>query len=1360
MAGSNVLFSVGVGGTAPFTYQWRFNGSNLPGTIGPNSIITTVAGGGVGDGGPAVNAYLHTAIGLAMDSSGNLYIADAGDERVRKVATNGVITTVAGNGTRGYSGDGGLATNAALLGPNGMGIDYRGNLFIADTGNNRVRKVDTNGIITTVAGIATNGYSGDGGPATNAALNSPTAVAVDSMGDIYIADENNNRIREVGANGIITTVVGNGTASFSGDGGAAASATLNGPLDVILDVSGNLFIADTLNSRVREVMANGIINTVAGNGVGTITTSGSLATNTSVYRPTKLAIDSLGNIWVSLPSVERVFKVGINGIITLVAGNGTPGYSGDGGSALFAELSLPEGLALSASGALFISDVANSVVRQLGTNGIISTVVGVNTPGYAGDGDPATAAPLLRPCAVAVDNAGDLLIADTANNAVRLVGTNGVLSTLASGFDQPQGVIGTTYSNVYVADTVSNLVENIQSVTVHPPFQPPFTYQFITVVAGTGTAGFSGDGGPATNAELSSPYSVLADTVGNLYIADGINFRIRKVGTNGIITTVVGGGGNSPGDYGLATNAALGVVTGMAFDTSSNLYLADRFNNRIRKVAPNGMISTVAGTGTAGYTGDGGPAKAAALNNPQSVAVDAFGNIFISDSGNNCVRAVAANGIISTMAGIGSQGFSGDWGVASNAMLYAPRGLAMDNFGNLYVTDEGNSRIRELACRGPSLQLNSVSAANAGSYDVIVSNAYGSVTSSVAVLTVLLPPQITNQPQSQFIIVGQNASFSIGAFGTSPLAYQWQFNGTNLSGQTGTAIAITKPATNLSGNYTVVITNAYGSVTSAVAALIVGSSPIVTYGPNGQTVASGASAAFNVGLSGTGPFKYQWQFDGTNLPNLISTVAGGGPAYPYSGGPATNASIASLWGVAADASGNIYIADSGHFQIRKVDANGIISTFAGNGTQGYAGDGYAATNASLNSPYAIALDSYGNLFFADYYNGLIRKVDTNGIITTVAGGAKTGTSGVATNVHLQLPGGVGVDAVGNVFIANTHNNYVQKLGLNGIITVVAGNGSPGYLFDGVPATNAPLNAPTGVVVDASGNIYIADSFNARIRVVGIDGIIHTFAGNGTSGFGGDGGPATNATLSRPYGICEDSANNLYIADFGGYIRKVISNGIISTVAGGGTGGDGSAPTNAIIREPNGVALDPSGNIFISEYYDGRVRAVKVPGATLQLSGVGLGNAGAYDVLVTSPFGAVASVDALLTVGAVLGVIQNGNQMVFSWTSPWILQTATNVSGPYTDSPGATSPFTNLIGTDPERFFRLRSGATNAISLAGFANGQFSFGGSGTPGYNYAVEASTNLRNWIPIQTNSAPFQFIDISASAYPARFYRTRLVH
>jgi len=324
-----------------------------------------------------------------------------------------------------------IATNASLFWPEGVAVDASGNIFIADTSNNRIRKVSTNGIITTIAGNgATSGtigvYSGDGGPATSAGLNSPTGVAVDALGNLFIADAANLRIRKVSSDGIITTVAGNGTEPYSGDGGPATNAGLSYPSGVAVDASSNLYIADYGNARIRKVSINGFITTVAGNGAFGYSGDGGAAASASLYGPYHVAVDAYGNLFIADGSEARVRKVSTNSIITNVAGDAAGGFSGDGGSATNASLDGPFGVAVDAAGNVFIADWFNIRIRKVDTNGIIATVAGTGPVGYgtgsfSGDGDAATNASLNMPYDVAVDVFGNLFIADSGNSRIRKV---------------------------------------------------------------------------------------------------------------------------------------------------------------------------------------------------------------------------------------------------------------------------------------------------------------------------------------------------------------------------------------------------------------------------------------------------------------------------------------------------------------------------------------------------------------------------------------------------------------------------------------------------------------------------------------------------------------------------------------------------------------------------------------------------------------------------------------------------------------------------------------------------------------------------------------------------------------------------
>lgn len=331
------------------------------------------------------------------------------------------ITTVAGNGVTNYSGDNGPATSAELNLPAAVAVDSSGNLYIADTYNNCIRKVNTSGTITTVAGNGTEGYSGDNGPATSAELNWPMGVAVDSSGNIYIGDTNNNRVRVVNSGGTITTFAGNGTPAYSGDNGPATLAELYMPYGVAVDTSGNLFIGEMVSDRVRKINSSGTITTVAGDGTSTYNGDNGPATLAQFGAPEGVAISSSGNLYITDPMNLRVRMVNTSQIIVTVAGDGTQGSTGDGGPATSAELIWPAGVALDFHNNLYIADPPTNRVRVVNTGETISTVAGTGTAGFSGDGGPAASAELNSPNGVAVDSSGNLYIADSGNCRIRKV---------------------------------------------------------------------------------------------------------------------------------------------------------------------------------------------------------------------------------------------------------------------------------------------------------------------------------------------------------------------------------------------------------------------------------------------------------------------------------------------------------------------------------------------------------------------------------------------------------------------------------------------------------------------------------------------------------------------------------------------------------------------------------------------------------------------------------------------------------------------------------------------------------------------------------------------------------------------------
>ena len=687
--------------------------------------INSIAGGG-----PNNLSALQASIGypesIAFDTAGNAYIAESGfSSQILKVSA-GTVTVVAGNGTPGYTGDGGPATSAALYQPEGVFVDSSGNIFIADTENSVIREVvASTGKIQTVVGVnydASGGSAclsgGDGGPALSAHLCLPFSVFVDSSGNIFIADFGNSTIREVVAStGNIQTVAGTpGTPGYI-DGVPATSAELDLPASVFVDGSGNIIIADTFNSVIRVVNPGAQPVTIA----GTVIPAGFIETVAgSQY-------DSMEGSACQL--------------------------TGDGGPALTAFLCLPIGVFVDASENIFLADYANFAIREVASSGAISTVAGMlgtDCQTYAttgcGNGALATSAQLNYPSGVVLDSSGDIFIADTEDSVVREVtASNGNIQAFAGNnfvaysgdgglptnaeLNDPGAVFVDSSGNVFIADTSNSAIREVVASTGD-----------IQTVAGNGAAGYSGDAVAPTTAELNFPGGVFVDAQGDVFIADTANSAIREVvAATGLIQTVAGTPGTAgySGDGGAPTSALLDNPNGVLVDISGNIFIADTNNSAIRVVNTGSSPITVAGVNIAANTiqtvagtpptacadpsagcGDGGPAISAALNSPAGLFLDATEDIFIADTFDNVIREVSAStGTIQTVAGtIGVPGFAGDGAAAASALLDSPYGVFIDQSNDIFIADSDNAAIREVVAATGFIQTIAGIPATAGGF--------------------------------------------------------------------------------------------------------------------------------------------------------------------------------------------------------------------------------------------------------------------------------------------------------------------------------------------------------------------------------------------------------------------------------------------------------------------------------------------------------------------------------------------------------------------------------------------------------------------------------------------------------------------
>ena len=694
--------------------------------------IATVAGGG-GAGGPAANASLYLPEGVAIDAAGRLYVADTGNCQVRRVQPTDAVVSILGHESCGFSmgADADIGPWLHANHPRGVALRADGALYVADTINCRVRIVDESGRVATVAGNGSCRASGDGGPAVEAGL-APWGLALNTEGNLYIADVFNCRIRKVDGLGIITTVAGAGSCGFSGDGGAATEARLFFPRDVAAGPDGALYIADSENCRVRRVdPSSGTIDTVAGD--GTCTFRDGLATEAGIH-PWALAVDVGGDILVADRENCRIRRFSVGGAIISIAGSERCGSAGDGGPATQASLYWPSDITLGRDGSVYIADTGNCRIRSVDGGGVINTVVGSGVCASGGDGGAATSGGAWHPMGMAFGKQGEWFFSELDTCKVRRVDASGVVTTYAgigicghSGDGGPatEARLGDFLGGLALADDGSLFIAegfNCRVRRITPD-------QRIETIAGNGVCGFSGDGGPATEASLDLVFDVALDGDGGLYLAGPFNCRVRRIDlATGLIDTVVGDGSCRYNGEDVPALEAGVEPWGVAVGPDGALYLADSGNGRVRRVGAEGLVTTVAGGNEFCDVneGDGGPATEARLLRPYDVVLDRAGNLYVSDLRGFTIRKVDAQGIITTVAGVGisrpidnggtdptngffcsihslpvpAPSYLGDGGPADEAGLYFPYSIALNSDGHLFIADTFDHRVRRVACGG------------------------------------------------------------------------------------------------------------------------------------------------------------------------------------------------------------------------------------------------------------------------------------------------------------------------------------------------------------------------------------------------------------------------------------------------------------------------------------------------------------------------------------------------------------------------------------------------------------------------------------------------------------------------------------
>ena len=692
MASCNKLDRIPRQGGHPVPMAAAVASVTLPSNNLQTPWVYTTAGSGIPtfQNGTGTGASFNAPGGIVAWKYGMYFVADKNNHMIRKIFSDGTVIVLAGSGSPGSAN--GTGTAASFRYPTAVAADDAGNVFVADSGNHQIRKITTDGVVTTIGG-SRQGYTEEG-PATAALFNGPNGIAVDRSGVVYISDAGNFRVRKITTDGFVHLLAGSGSQSFGDNPGDLAS--FDQMSGIALDTNRNVYVADAGNHRIRMITPTGNVSTLAGqDNAGNADGGPGVA---SFTYPAGLSVDPSGTVYVTEQAFHRVRKIAPDGTVSALAGNGIASWLD--GAAAGAEFKMPAGVACDRSGLLYIADQGNNRIRVLGTKQTnVSTLAGngnIFAPFSDGTG---TAATFTMPAAVAMDAAGNTYVADYGNNRIRKITPAGVVTTLAGDgvagfadgtggaarFNGPQGIAIDNTGTLYVSDTYN---ERIRKVTLAG---------VVTTLAGSATAGFAD--GPDITAKFYTPQGIAVDAAGNVFVADIGNQRIRKITPAGVVSTYAGNGTGGMVE-GPADQAKFYNPAAVAVDASGNVYVADASNNRIRKISPARIVSTLAGDGNATAF----PFQGTVFQSPTGVAVDAYGTVYVADSYNDMIRKVTPGGGVGTVAGNGHNlalfyrdGLGYPATSQNMALLNHPTGIAIDASGStLIIADQLNYRIRKI----------------------------------------------------------------------------------------------------------------------------------------------------------------------------------------------------------------------------------------------------------------------------------------------------------------------------------------------------------------------------------------------------------------------------------------------------------------------------------------------------------------------------------------------------------------------------------------------------------------------------------------------------------------------------------------
>lgn len=928
--------------------------------------------------------------GIACDTTGNLFVADYYNYAIRKISSDGAVTTVAGSVGEAGSSDG-TGNDARFDKPAGVAADAAGNLFVADSGNHTIRKIAADGTVSTLAGLA--GFPGYAdGYGTAARFRYPQDVACDAAGNIFVADGFNHMIRKIRPDGTVTTLAGappgkSGQPAPGSTNGRGAAAQFRGPRGIAVDTAGNVFVADTENATVRKIRPDGTVTTLAGTAGKTGSANGQGAAARFVY-PQGIAVDAKGNVYVADAGNRDIRRITPKGGVTTLTN----------APALFLS---PRGVAVNPVGNVAVTDNELQTVTLLTPHGRAIPLAGSASAHGSADGRGA-AVRFNRPCGIAADERGNLAVTDTFGHTLRAVTPDGVVTTLAgrassSGatdgaggaarFSWPAGTAFDRAGNIYIADAGNHTLRKVTP-----------DGRVITLAGRAGESGATD--GAGNRARFAGPAGVALDRTGTLYVADRLNHTLRKVAPDGTVSTFAGASGKIGHADGARGIARFNNPSGVAVDALGTVYVADTGNHTVRKITPAGEVSTLAGC--AGLRGNAdGTGAFARFNGPAAVAVDRTGHVFVADRDNHTIRRIAPDGTVSTLGGQPNQMTAAD-GRGCEARFAQPSGIAVDDAGVLYVADACNNRI------------------TAGVPYSARRSAWLPVTEKAAPAGC---PELAETKTASYVwdvfagrpgVAGTADGHGTEARFRGPQGIAFDAHG-NLIVAEGDSRALRVIAPD-------------GAVTTRTLADCRWSAPI--------GIAANATGTCFV----------------TDAAHAVWEVNAAGHVSKLACKPHTRDRFGAIIGIAADAAGNAYVADTGSRTVRKIAPDGEVSIRAGAWGIAGAADGTAA-DARFALPSVIAADRKGRLVVADETR--LRTVDANGTVWTLTSDARIGRID-----------GLAVDAAGNAYAADRTHHAIWKVTPRGDVVKLAGSeramGGSGWLI-------------TGLAVDREGRVYVSDS---------------------------------------------------------------------------------------------------------------------------------------------------------------------------------------------------------------------------------------------------------------------------------------------